>query len=90
MQDTNSMTIHKKGAFVDPQALQQMEGLSNKLIKSQALPNTIQNASQLMMVFLAGYDAGMTPMQAIQSYYFVNGKLTIWGAAVITQLKNAG
>ena len=82
--------IVQRGSFINATALQQIEGLSAKLIDSEALPNTIKNASQLMMVLLSGYEADMTPMQAINSFYIVNGKITIWGSAVITQLRKAG
>lgn len=76
--------------FMNPVALQQIEVLSQKLIGSKALPNTIQNGAQLSMVLMAGYEAGMTPMEAINSFYIVNGKVTIWGQAVIRMLRRSG
>jgi len=78
------------GEFMNPTAFQQMETLSNKLIVSEALPKHIQNASQLLMVLLAGYEAGMGAMEAINSFYIVNGKCTIWGDAVLKQLRKGG
>ena len=79
-----------RGEFLPPQALAQIEVLTDKLVDSKALPSSITNGAQLAMVFLAGYEAGMTPMQSLNSFYIVNGKVTIWGQAVLVQLKLAG
>lgn len=83
----NNNQIAAREAFMSPVALQQIEYFANKLKDSQALPNTITNGAQLMMVLLAGFEAGMSPMESINSYYIVNGKLTMWGDAVIRQLR---
>lgn len=79
-----------RGEFMPQQAWLQIEALTAKLQSSGALPNSIKNGSQLAMVFLAGYEAGMTPMESINSFYIVNGKVTIWGSAVLVQLRRAG
>ena len=79
-----------RGEFLPQQALAQIETLTAKLKDSKALPPSITNGAQLMMVFLAGYEAGMTPMQSVSSYYIVNGRVTIFGDAVLRQLKQAG
>lgn len=79
-----------RGEFLPQQAWEQIEALTNKLVDSKALPSSIVNAPQLMMVFLAGYEAGMSPMQSLSSYYIVSGKVTIYGDAVMRQLKLAG
>lgn len=79
-----------RSEFLPQVAFQQIETLASKLVQSKALPSSIQNGAQLTMVLLAGYEAGMTPMQSINSYYIVNGKVTIWGSAVLVQLNQAG
>lgn len=79
-----------RGEFLPQQAFAQIEALTAKLKDSHALPDSIKNPAQLMMVFLAGYEAGMSPMQSISSYYIVNGKVTIYGEAVMRQLRQAG
>lgn len=76
--------------LVDPNVLDQADLLVSRLENCGALPDSIKNGGQLMMVLLAGNEAGMSAMQAINSFYIVNGKVTIWGAAVITQLKRSG
>jgi len=90
MESKTLQTTSNRGAFIDPVALQQMDGLAKQLITSGALPSSIKNAAQMMMVMMAGYEAGMTPMESINSYYIVNGKVTIWGDAVIRQLRRHG
>lgn len=84
----NKLTL--RGEFMPQQALLQIETLAEKLKDSGAMPSSISNGAQLMMVFMAGYEAGLTPMESMQSYYIVNGKVTMWGSSVITQLKRAG
>ena len=82
--------LAKRTEFMNPVALEQINHLAARFIKSKALPSTIENGDQLAMVLMAGYEAGMTPMQAINSFYIVNGKITIWGSAVIQQVRKAG
>lgn len=86
----NAGQLAMRGEFLPQQALAQIETLTAKLKDSKALPPSITNGAQLMMVFLAGYEAGMTPMQSVSSYYIVNGRVTIFGDAVLRQLKQAG
>lgn len=83
----NKLTL--RGEFMPPRALEQIKELTKDLVDSKALPATITNGAQLMMVLLAGFEAGMTPMESINGYYIVNGRVTIWGSAVLTQLKRA-
>ena len=69
---------------------QTIMALSAHLSESKALPSFIQNPAQLTMVLLAGKEAGLGAIEALNSFYIVNGKLTIYGSAVLTQLKRAG
>ncbi len=82
--------LSRRAEFMNPVALQQIDAMAKKFIDSKALPTTITNGSQLAMVLMAGYEAGMRPMESINAYYIVNGKITIWGSAVIQQLRKAG
>lgn len=85
-----SVVPQEKRQLVDPDVLDQAERLVAKLEGDQALPATIKTGAQLMMVMLAGNEAGMSAMQALNSFYIVNGRVTIWGQAVVTQLKRNG
>ena len=42
------------------------------------------------MVFQAGYEAGLQPLESLNSFYFVNGKLAMYGEMVISQVKRNG
>jgi hypothetical protein len=77
-------------AFMNPKRWQMMDTMAKTWIVSGAMPSTIKNAPQLMMVLQSGYECGLQPIEAINSFYFVNGKLTMYGDAVISQVAKAG
>src|SRR5437588_10576417 len=76
--------------FMNPKRWQVMNVMAQTFIQSGALPSSIKNAAQLIMVFQAGYEAGMQPLEAISAYYIVNGKITLYGQMAITQVVKAG
>jgi hypothetical protein len=78
-----------RSEFLPQTVLDQIEQVSSKLIESKALPSSILNGAQLTMVLMAGYEAGMKPMESINAYYIINGRLTIYGDASIRQLRRA-
>lgn len=82
--------IAMRNEFLNPSVWKQVEEVTARLQKSGALPSSITNGAQLSMVFLAGYEAGMRPMESLNAFYIVNGKLTIYGDALIRQLKRNG
>src|SRR5690348_4781143 len=75
--------------FMNPKRWQVMNVMAQTFIQSGALPPSIKNAAQLIMVFQAGYEAGMQPLEAISAYYIVNGKITLYGQMAITQVIKA-
>ena len=82
--------VSLRNEFLNPTVWKQIEEVAARLQKSGALPSSITNGAQLTMVFLAGYEAGMKPMESLNAFYIVNGKLTMYGDAVIRQLKRNG
>lgn len=64
--------------------------MANTFIISGAVPASISNAAQMIMVFQAGYEAGMQPVEALNAFYIVNGKITMYGDAVTSQIIKAG
>lgn len=76
--------------FPTPEKWQAIMQISEELSKSKALPTSIQNPAQLTMVLLAGREAGMGVIESLNSHYIVNGKITVYGSAVLTQLRRAG
>src|SRR5581483_10879957 len=76
--------------FMNPKRWQAMDVMARAFIQSGALPSTIDNAPKMIMVFQAGYEAGLQPIEALNSFYFVKGKLTIFGELKIAQVIKAG
>lgn len=76
--------------FMNPKRWQVMEYMARTFVQSGALPASVNNAPRLVMVFQAGYEAGMQPIEALNSFYFVNGKLSLYGDMAITQAIKAG
>lgn len=76
--------------FMNPKRWAVMQAMSSTFISSGAVPESIKNAAQMMMVFQAGYEAGMQPLESLNAFYIVNGKLTMYGDAVTSQVIRAG
>jgi hypothetical protein len=75
--------------YFDPVVWKQMKGMAETFKASGAL-GANENASTLVMKIQAGYEMGMKPIEAIKSFYFVNGVLNIFGAAVVRRLREHG
>ena len=73
----------------NPVVWQQMKGMATAFAASGALPRDM-NSSKLVLLIQAGYEMGMKPVESIKSFYFVNGILTIFGAATIRRLREHG
>lgn len=76
----------------NPYSLEQFNQLidmGTAMIKSGALPKS-DNAYTIAIKLLAGREMGMGPIEAIKSFYFVNGVLNIFGAAVTRRVREHG
>lgn len=76
--------------WMNPKRWQVMQAMATTFINSGAVPASITNAAQMIMVFQAGYEAGMQPVEALNAFYIVNGKITMYGDAVTSQIIKAG
>lgn len=63
--------------------------MADTFVKSGALPAT-DNSATIMMKIQAGYEMGMNPLEAIKSFYFVKGVMSIFGAATTKRLTDHG
>ena len=86
----SELVATEQTTFFNPIVYAQMKQMATDFIASKAVPRGIENAEQLIMVFQAGYEMGMKPVEAMSSLYIVNGKITPWGPAVIRRLRNFG
>ena len=76
--------------WMNPKRWQVMTAMAQTFITSGALPETIKTAAQLIMVMQAGYEAGMQPLESINAFYIVNGRITMYGDAVTSQVIKHG
>ena len=76
--------------FMNPKRWQVMQAMAQTFISSGAVPDSIKNTAQMIMVFQAGYEAGMQPLEALNAFYIVNGKITMYGDAVTSQVIKHG
>lgn len=60
-----------------------------KIFAESGLFPDIKSAAQGYIKILAGRELNMTPMQALNAFYFVNGKIGIVGNAVAALIKNS-
>lgn len=61
-----------------------------KIFADSAIFPDIKTAAQGFVKILAGRELGMTPMQALNNFYFVNGRIGITANAAASLIKNSG
>lgn len=76
--------------FLNPKLWQAMVIAADTFIKSSAIPNGIKNAPQAIMVMQAGYEMGLQPVEALNSFAIINGKLSLYGETAISQVIKHG
>jgi hypothetical protein len=67
-----------------------MSDLAKYCIASGAFPSTLKNPAHALVIMQAGVELGIKPMQAIQSMFFVNGKLSMYSSALLGRMKQNG
>ncbi len=67
-----------------------LEVITKTFIAGGATPKGIDTAPKMMIVFQAAREIGLSPIEALNSLYFVNGKVAMYGEAVPTQIMRAG
>lgn len=67
-----------------------MKEVAADMIRSGAVPSSIDNPAKLQIIIQAGYEAGMPPVQAMGSFAIIKGRVSMWGAAVVTRINQAG
>lgn len=77
-------------SIFDPIAYQQLKTLATDLIRGGASSADADTPEKLLVKLQAGFELGMTPIQSQNSLYIVNGRVTIWGAALIGRLRQQG
>lgn len=67
-----------------------MLAISDRFHKAGCFAGNIKNAEQAFAIIQAGYEMGIQPMEAVNSFYIVNGKITIYGTALSKRLRMHG
>lgn len=78
-----------KTDFFDPIVWGQMRGMAETFAMSGAFPTT-DNTAKIIVKLQAGREMGMTPIESVKSFYFVNGAINIFGAATMRRLREHG
>lgn len=86
------MTIRdtQKTKFMDPNLYIQMKAMANDFIASKALAKCWETPTQVLIGLQTGLEMGMQPMEAMNSLYFVNGAINVWGKATTKRIKDHG
>jgi hypothetical protein len=73
-----------------PQSVEEVFRLANAIHKSDLAPKTLNTVEKVTVAIMAGAELGLAPFQAVQSFYVVNGRPTLWGDAVPALLWASG
>lgn len=67
-----------------------MQSIAAMLKQGGVLPKGIDTVPKMVVVLQAGREIGLAPIEALNSLYFVNGKVAMYGEAVPNQILRAG
>lgn len=67
-----------------------LEIITKTLIAGGATPKGIDTAPKMMVILQAAREIGLSPLEGLNSLYFVNGKVAMYGEAVPLQILRAG
>lgn len=67
-----------------------LQTIAQTFVTAGAMPKGIDTAPKLMVVLQAAREIGLSPIEGLNSLYFVNGKVAMYGEAVPMQIYRAG
>lgn len=67
-----------------------LELITKTFIAAGATPKGIDTAPKMMVVLQAAREIGLSPIEGLNSLYFVNGKVAMYGEATPLQVMRAG
>lgn len=76
--------------WLNPETWRTMTIVAQTFVQSGAMPKSMDTVPKVIVALQAGKEAGMQPLEAINSFYFVNGKVNIYGEMAIAQVLRAG
>jgi len=75
--------------FLNRELLHSMRDFAETMVLSKAFPQDL-NAPKIMVALQAGFEMGLTPVESVNSFYFVNGHVALWGEVAIAQVVKHG
>lgn len=70
--------------------VQNIQTLAKVFYQAGALPKSLDSVPKMVMAIEAGREAGISPIQALNSFYIVNGRVTMFGETAIEQVLRYG
>lgn len=83
-------TVSQISTFFDIGRVNEMYKLAQNFHAANCWGPDVKNPAQALVKIQAGFEMGMAPVEAMNSLYIVNGKITIWGSAMTKRLREHG
>ena len=88
--DEEEKQIQTRQVDIPTDVLNQRMKMAEQFHLSGAFTGDVKNKYMAFAKVMAGAEMGMGPMESMNAFYFVNGKLTIYGMALSKQIRQAG
>ena len=86
----NDYAMTETTGVMNPIEYAQVMLVSSNLIAGRAIPQGFQTKEQVFMAIMAGKEMGMGMIESLNSLYFVNGKINLYGAGLVARFRAAG
>lgn len=78
----------KRAGLPTEKMLGVMARFAQYCVQTDQMPKTINTTAKAIMVFQAGRELGIPPIKALNSFYFVNNKLSMYGPTVVERIRH--
>jgi len=82
--------VQTREVDIPSDVLNQRLKMAEQFHLSGAFTGDVKNKHMAFAKVMAGAEMGMGPMEAMNAFYFVNGKLTIYGMALSKKIRESG
>ena len=88
--ELNMAVMTQNTSVMNPTEHAQMKKIAQEFWASNALNDSFKNPEQIIMALMAGREMGMSFTESVNGFYFVKGKLNIYGKATPSALRRHG
>jgi hypothetical protein len=85
-----SMTVGGNVGALIPQDIEQAFRIASALAQSGMTPNGFKTPETCFVAIMAGAELGLPPFQSLQSFAIINGRPTLFGAALMAVIRTNG